>query len=92
MLSSGFVNGYCEVIYPDGNTYRGEMKDGIRHGKGIFSDCKTKETFDGLFQEGYKVSGSLTFANGTRYEGDFIDERFQGNGIIVLPDGSQLTS
>ena len=30
-----------------------------------------------------------TFADGKRYEGDYVNNKFEGNGVLTFPDGSQ---
>ena len=33
--------------------------------------------------------GTLTFANGTKYAGEFVNGFFQGVGVLTFPDGGR---
>ena len=33
--------------------------------------------------------GTLTFANGAKYSGEFVNGFFQGSGILAFPDGGR---
>ena len=42
-------------------------------------------------KEGYRTGkGKYTFESGTVYEGDFFENRLEGNGIINYADGVRI--
>lgn len=60
----------------NGDTYIGEFKDGLYHGKGQFND-KDGNVFDGEFQNGKKEgTGVLIKRNGDKLEGMFSNDLF----------------
>jgi len=79
----------CEIqISPDGERYKGEFKNGKKHGKG-------KQTqFDGSVYRGdFKNDkkhghGVLAWPDGQKYEGDWEDNRISnGKARYTWPDG-----
>ena len=38
----------------------------------------------------YQGKGTFIWANGSRYEGEFLDGRLQGSGVFYWPDGSSF--
>ena len=70
------------------NSNEGELKDGIRNGKG-------KYTFpDGTYYEGDWIDGSIegkgkrTYTDGSYYEGEFKDGIRNGKGKYTFPSGT----
>ena len=75
---------YGRIFMPDGNIYKGEIKDSKYNGKGklILTDAE----YEGLFENGEFKNGKLKWNNGYEYEGDsyegdFVNNLFHGNGI-----------
>ncbi|XP_028917156.1 MORN repeat-containing protein 4 isoform X1 [Ornithorhynchus anatinus] len=72
--------------YSSGEEYRGEWKEGRRHGFGqlLFADGGT---YLGHFENGlFNGCGVLTFSDGSRYEGEFAQGKFNGVGIFIRHD------
>lgn len=70
-----------EINYENGNKYVGEVKNGKRHGYGVFT------TFNGITYEGdFKDDksdgkGTLTISStGDKYVGEFKDNKPNGKG------------
>ncbi|KAF2974184.1 hypothetical protein EK904_013757 [Melospiza melodia maxima] len=64
--------------YSNGEEYRGEWKEGRRHGIGqlTFADGTA---YVGHFENGlFHGCGVLTFSDGSRYEGEFVQGKFNG--------------
>ena len=57
------------------NQYRGQYKEGLRHGKGIFHYADGSK-YDGEWKEDKKDGhGVFTFEDGSFYEGLFVRDR-----------------
>uniref|UniRef100_A0A8D0V1X7 MORN repeat-containing protein 4 n=1 Tax=Sus scrofa TaxID=9823 RepID=A0A8D0V1X7_PIG len=72
--------------YSSGEEYRGEWKEGRRHGFGqlMFADGGT---YLGHFENGlFNGFGVLTFSDGSRYEGEFAQGKFNGVGVFIRHD------
>lgn len=73
-------------IYSSGEEYRGEWKEGRRHGIGqlTFADGSV---YLGHFENGlFNGCGVLSFADGSRYEGEFVQGKFNGVGVFTRYD------
>ncbi|XP_064451190.1 MORN repeat-containing protein 4 isoform X1 [Mirounga angustirostris] len=72
--------------YSSGEEYRGEWKEGRRHGFGqlMFADGGI---YLGHFENGlFNGFGVLTFSDGSRYEGEFAQGKFNGVGVFIRHD------
>ncbi|OWK62291.1 MORN repeat-containing protein 4 [Lonchura striata] len=72
--------------YSNGEEYRGEWKEGRRHGIGqlTFADGTA---YVGHFENGlFHGCGVLTFPDGSRYEGEFVQGKFNGVGVFTRCD------
>lgn len=72
--------------YSSGEEYRGEWKEGRRHGTGqlTFADGSA---YVGHFENGlFHGCGVLSFADGSRYEGEFVQGKFSGVGVFTRYD------
>lgn len=105
--------------YPNGNVYTGEFRNGLRHGfgririlakgspdrDGIRSEVPS--TYEGQFKNGVMSGlGVLTLDTGERYEGNFLNNvyqgkkqdvpnaspKFSGSGFFVASDGLFVTN
>ena len=75
-------SGNGEFRYEEGGIYNGDLVDSMRSGIGTFvwpeGDC-----FTGEWEEDEMSNGVYQFANGRRYEGTFVKNRFD-TGIFDL--------
>ena len=70
-----------------GDTWSGGVVRGVPHGWGMFI-TKNGEVLEGLFLEGHHKSHMRQIqADGTSYEGGFVDHKREGKGVITYPDG-----
>jgi hypothetical protein len=68
--------------------YKGELKDGKRHGNGEYTSASGK-VFIGEWQDDKKNGyGRIAFPNGSVYEGEWKDDKQHGIGIYTSADGS----
>ena len=75
-------------VYKDGASYEGQMKNGLRHGKGvyIFADG---EKYEGEFVKGKRHGkGTYIWKNGEKYVGSWSNGKKHGEGIAYYKDGS----
>ncbi len=74
----------------DGNKYKGEIKDGLRHGEGTL--IIRTSIFEGLSLEGRNAKGKLTVFGG-RHKGYIYEGIFEKGvikyGKVTRPDGSK---
>jgi hypothetical protein len=92
--SGGCVDGKLSgrgllISYENGkehSRYKGEMREGKSHGRGIGTDAEGAR-YEGDWRDG-KIHGRgiLTWANGSRYEGEFRNDKIHGRGILIEVD------
>ena len=68
----GKPNGTGTGIYPYGN-YTGDYKDGLREGNGKFESKNGENKYKGTFANDKYNKGTLTFPDGSYFEGTFKD-------------------
>ena len=78
-------------IWENGSSYKGEWKDGKKHGQGKFTYGKGKgkgDEYVGEFKSGYRNGqGKYFWSNGDKYEGEFKDDKPNGQGTYTWSDG-----
>ncbi len=52
-------------------------------GQGIFYSKLTKCFYKGIFKDNKKKLGIEIFPNGDRYEGEYLNEKFDGKGCLM---------
>ena len=83
------VSNVEEITLGDGEYYRGQVKDEIRHGKGIYT-WLNGDHYEGEWKDGFQHGkGIHTWLNGDRYEGEHKDGFRHGKGFINYADGSR---
>lgn len=76
------------IEYSNGIVYEGEMKNGLRHGKGTLRYANGI-VYEGDFVDGLPHGkGTLTFPNGDVYEGDFVQNERTGKGTLRFRNGN----
>ncbi len=69
--------------------YTGEMKDGKRHGSGVYVRASGSR-YEGGYRDGKKHGrGIYVWASGSRYEGGYRDGKKHGRGVYVWADGDR---
>ncbi len=78
----------CSAKTKDGDSYVGEMKDNLPHGKGVLIRADGK--YEGEFKDGERSGkGTLKFATGEVYVGEWQHGKMSGKGELVSADGKQ---
>ena len=90
--NGNFVNGKLEgtgkFIWPNGNYYIGQFKNGKKNGKGIIYSKDGNILYEGDFSNDKKEgTGKLILKNGLYYEGQFKNGKKNGKGTIHYKDG-----
>jgi len=76
-----------ELKYTNGDVYKGETVDQIRHGKGIHQ-CSNGDVYDGNWSEDKRHGlGTITFTSGMTYTGDWVDDKTCGYGKCTYANG-----
>ena len=77
------------IDVPGEGIYRGQLRGYTFHGYGVYESYVVKGTsYEGEWKNGlFHGQGELTYADGTRLQGTFIDGRINGWAISISPDG-----
>lgn len=74
--------------YPDGSTYYGQYKNGMRHGYGE-QIWKDGSLYQGYFEnDKCNGKGRLIHAEGDAYQGDWLEDKASGKGYYIHRDGT----
>ena len=65
----------------DGEIYEGQLGDNLYDGDGMLF-YPNKCYFQGLFRDGHKVKGFEIYPNGDEYEGDYLNNKWHGDGVL----------
>jgi hypothetical protein len=77
------LNGHFNYNYFSSQSYKGEVKNGHRHGHGMMI-YHSGATYSGSFRLGQRHGhGLYTFQNGDTYDGDWVDDQQHGSGTFV---------
>ena len=93
-FKDGYQDGFgTETDYTDGSMYSGGWKKGSHYGKGHEIYAPLGLTLEGNWEgiagaEGY---GTITYADGRRYEGPWKGVFPDGIGTMIYPDGTKRT-
>ena len=70
-----------------GYTYVGEFKRGKKNGRGNLSSKDNKYNYDGAWKDDKKNGVGTLFDYGDKYTGDFMDDKYCGNGTLCGKNG-----
>ena len=85
--TSSWTNCVGTYIFPSGDKYEGEWRDGKRNGQGTFyslADNQNKgDKYEGNYKDGLRHGqGTYIFANGSKFVGEWIDGKYNGQGTF----------
>ncbi|EED96197.1 predicted protein, partial [Thalassiosira pseudonana CCMP1335] len=96
----GFVNDKYEddrqatYRWADGDSYKGQWKNGERNGKGAFQTSLGADNGDwGSYKGGFDARGKrtghgvMTYESNSVYDGEFVDDVYSGEGNYRWSDG-----
>lgn len=70
----------ARILFANGNTYVGGMKEDMLHGKGILRDVTQQSLYDGEFFEDQRHGYAVFTYPGGRYEGMYANNKRHGHG------------
>ncbi len=77
--------------YSNGNTYDGDLLDGIFHGEGTYT-WANGDVYTGTFVDGARTGeGTITWASGNVYTGAWVDGARTGEGTLTWANGDVYT-
>jgi hypothetical protein len=77
------------IEYESGNKYDGEVMNGKRHGRGVFT-WANGDKYEGDFVEGKRTGrGVYIWKNGDKYEGEFVGGKEHGHGVYTYANGEK---
>ena len=85
----GIFNFFKKVDQYKKNNYKGEYKDGMRHGQGTYNYPDESKYVGEWKDDMPNGKGTITYTEGTKYEGEWQDNKWHGQGIYSFPDGSK---
>ncbi|WP_416668431.1 MORN repeat-containing protein [Egbenema bharatensis] len=75
------------LVFPSGNRYDGEFRDGQRNGCGTQTNANGRQYIGEFQADQFQGQGMWILENGDRYIGTFRDNRCHGEGVFVFADG-----
>jgi serine/threonine protein kinase len=89
LTSSGIpVDGRVTVVFPSGDRYDGDYRQGQFEGCGTYTYSDFGTYSGQLRQSKSNGLGLLAFKNGDRYIGEFQDGKCHGQGTFILTNGT----
>lgn len=73
------------IIFPDGSTYKGEIRNLVPHGNGHMLCYDGITTYEGVWDSGNIVNGKCCCDKQT-YEGQFKNNLYHGIGTLIIRD------
>ena len=88
VFENGEITGYGVRVWPNGSEYKGEWKNGEKHGNGTFENHSTGESYVGdWYMNVRQGGGKWTKANKEIIEGEFKNNQPQGQVSIRKANG-----
>lgn len=81
-------NGYGECIFPSGDKYAGQFKNGRIHGPGILTYKDGSKYIGNWDNQQRSGEGRMIFANRNEYLGMFSDNQINGEGTMKYTNGN----
>ena len=86
--AGGEPNGDGVMVFPGGDSYDGEWKDGVFEGKGVYHFGDGTE-YSGRYLAGKRDGeGAERYMDGSSYEGQFYRGKREGKGCEYYPNGA----
>ena len=91
--SSENYTGKAQVQYPNGDTYEGDFKNGVREGEGTMTYGESGNKYEGQWKNNYKDGiGKMTFGTEAEYYGHFVKGKRWGEGVYKYLKAKDLYS
>ena len=81
-------SGIGYVIWRNGSYYHGELRNGVRNGKGMYVDPSSGDSYDGEWKcDKYHGTGIFVSASVGTYEGKWKNNMYHGKGKLMTESG-----
>lgn len=88
-FTSNEITGHGHYTWPDESTYRGMVKNGLRHGQGVYKNDQEGIEYEGEWVDGMRHGhGVLKYKNGSVYEGQWERGMKWGQGKMTYSSGN----
>lgn len=95
--------GKCRVTYVNGHIFEGTFDaEKVKQGQGVYiwmassgddDDKSEKARYEGNYKDGQKSGvGRMTFPNGDVYEGEWLDNKINGEGTYIYKKSGDIYS
>lgn len=92
---NGLLDGEGHITYPDKSFYKGQFKNGLPHGEGeLFYLNKYRYIgqfidgrFSGFGKDIIHLLGKISYHDGGKYEGEWINDKIHGRGAFSYASG-----
>ena len=81
-IHNNIIEGYGTFLFPTGSKYIGELKKGLRDGKGIYENEKNKIYYNGQWKNGLKNGKGILKKDNLIYDGEWVNGIINGFGNI----------
>ena len=75
------------VSYPNGAVYKGDLLDGLRHGKGVYESEAEEVYYDGWWEDDRRHGKGNSITERVSYDGEWRDDQTCGVGTMHFSDG-----
>jgi amyotrophic lateral sclerosis 2 protein len=84
---SGSREGHGAWVSDTDDRYVGGWKQNARHGYGVFEDARVHGSrYMGMWSSGLRSGRGVVVREGLYYEGDFVNDKLAGRGVLVSAD------
>jgi len=80
----GISDGYKEIKYDSGNSYKGYIKNGKRDGQGTFYYSNGAVAEVEWVKDNKNGKGSMSWPSGSKFEGEFLNDKESGQGTYTF--------
>ena len=89
VVSAGFYWPNYMAALPSFGHYEGEYRDGLRHGKGVYTWPDGTRYVGDWHDDKRHGKGVRTWEDGEHYKGEYRDGLRHGKGVYTWPDGTR---
>ena len=93
MLRVGIPEGRGVLTYPDKNRYEGSFHLKPRHSSVLSHHAASEQSleFTAVGSRRHGINGTFTWADGSKYEGEWRDNCLHGRGVLTMTDGRMFS-
>jgi len=86
----GKKHGIGTLRYSNGSVFKGHWEEGQMEGWGVLTAADGETLYNGQWHQGKKHGRGINYFASYRYEGDFIDNKMHGSGILYSLNGERF--